>query len=69
MNKVIANRLKRVIGDLVGECQASFIPGRQATDNIVIAQEVLLHSLQNNMSKRGGMIVKIDLEKAYDRVD
>lgn len=50
VNKVNANRLKRVIGDLVGDCQASFIPGRQATDNIVITQEVL-HSLRRNKSE------------------
>lgn len=68
VNKVIANRVKRVIGDLVGGYQASFISGRQTTDNIVIAQEVL-HSLRSNKSKRGRMIVKIDVEKAYDCVD
>lgn len=56
VNKVIANRVKRVIGDLVGGYQASFISGRQATDNIVIAQEVL-HSLRSNKSKRRRMTV------------
>lgn len=68
VTKVIVNRVKRVMGDLVGECQASFIPGQQVTDNIVIAQEVL-HSMRKIVSKKGGMIVKIDLERAYDRID
>lgn len=68
ISKIIANRVKRVIGDLVGDTQASFTPGRQATYNIVIAQEVL-HSMRTSQSKRRGMIVKIDLEKAYGRID
>lgn len=68
ISKIIANRVKRVIGDLVGDTQASFTPGRQATYNIVIAQEVL-HSMRTSQSKRRGMIVKIDLEKAYGSID
>lgn len=35
---------------------------------MVITQEVL-HSLRKKKGKKGAMIVKIDLEKAYDRVD
>lgn len=68
ISKVIANRLKPLMNDLVGPNQASFIPGRQTVDNIVMAQE-LLHSLQPRKGKQGAMMIKIDLEKAYDRVD
>lgn len=66
--KVITNRLKPLMNDLIGPNQASFILGRQIVDNIVMAQE-LLHSLQRRKGKQGAMIIKIDLEKAYDRVD
>lgn len=68
VTKVIANRVKRVMKNLIGVCQASFIPGQQVTDNIVIVQEVLL-LMRKIVSKKGGMIVKINLEKAYDRID
>lgn len=68
VTKVIANRLKRTIGDLSGEGHAGFIPSRQANDNIVIAQESI-HSMRKSQGKRRGMIVKIDLEKAYDCID
>lgn len=67
VSKIIANRVKRVIGDLGGEWQAGFIPNRQANDNVVIAQEII-HSLRHKHDKRG-MVVKIDLEKAYDCID
>lgn len=68
ISKVLANRVKRVIGDLAGKWQSSFIPNRQATDNIVIAQEVV-HSMRRGTGRKRGMVVKIDLEKAYDRID
>lgn len=67
ITKVIANRLKPVMAKLVQPTQASFIPGRLTTDNIVIAQE-LVHSMRYKTGKSGRMIVKVDLEKAYDRI-
>ncbi|KAE8734165.1 hypothetical protein F3Y22_tig00000778pilonHSYRG00265 [Hibiscus syriacus] len=41
ITKVIVNRLWPLLNDLVNPLQSSFIPGRQAVDNILIAQEVL----------------------------
>lgn len=38
------------------------------TNNTIITQEII-HSLKNLKSKKGGMILKIDLEKAYDRIN
>lgn len=67
VTKVVANRLKPVMNDLVGVEQANFIPGRHTIDNIVVAQEAL-HSLRKKQGKKGTMLVKIDLEKAYDRI-
>ena len=54
-----------MLDKIVGPCQSSFIPGRQTTDNVIITQEIL-HSLENSKIKEGGMIFKINLEKAYD---
>lgn len=66
--KILANRLKPLMLQLTGPQQASFIPGRQAVDNVVIVQE-LIHTLQWKKGLTGGMILKVDLEKAYDRVE
>lgn len=65
--KVLANLLKLLMNDLVGHSQTSFIHERQTTDNIIVRQE-LIHSLRRKGGK-GAMIVKIDLEKTYDRMD
>lgn len=61
-------RLQKFIFNLVDPLQASFIPGRHTTDNILIAQE-MVHSLQASKSGKGGMLVKLDLKKTYDKVD
>lgn len=68
VSKILANWLQGVIAKLVGPFQKSFISGLVVLDSIVTAQEVI-HSLQRRKGRRGGMIVKVDLEKAYDRVD
>lgn len=68
ISKVIANRLKGMLPLLIGETRCSFIPGRQGVDNIVIAQE-MIHTFRKKRGRHGYMAIKIDLEKAYDRVD
>ena len=66
--KVLVNRLRPLLDKIIGLAQASFLPGRNTTDNIVITQEII-HSLSKLKGKKGGMIIKIDLEKAYDCVN
>lgn len=39
----------------------------QSGDNIVVAQEVF-HSMKNKEERKGWMAIKLDLEKAYDRL-
>ena len=65
ITKVIANRLKIVLPHIVGPTQSSFVPCRNITDNIIITQEVV-HSMKRKKGKKGFMVVKVDLEKAYD---
>ncbi|CAA0831454.1 Unknown protein, partial [Striga hermonthica] len=65
LTKVLAERIKLVVPSLINPAQASFVPGRHITDNIIIAQE-LIHSMRVMKGKHGVMVVKVDLEKAYD---
>lgn len=58
--KVIVNRLKEVIGNLVSLNQGSFIPRKQIGDDIINFQE-LIDTLKHKTSKEGGMVIKIDL--------
>ncbi|PKA48832.1 Putative ribonuclease H protein [Apostasia shenzhenica] len=67
LSKILVNRLRTVISDIISPNQSGFTPGRDISDNILLAQE-LFHSL--NKGKRGGNIaLKLDMEKAYDRME
>ena len=67
ISKCIVQKLKRVLPRLVSPIQSSFIPGRQITDNVIVMQEVL-HSMRRKTGIKGWMAIKLDLEKAYDRL-
>lgn len=67
ITKVMVNRLKPVLEKLVSQEQSSFVPGRQIVDNIMVYQEIL-HSLRTNSGSKRYMVIKVDLEKAYDRL-
>jgi signal recognition particle subunit SEC65 len=63
----MVNRLKLIVPNVVSPFQTGFVPGRNITENIVIAQE-MLHSMTKMKSKLGFFVVKVDLSKAYDRL-
>lgn len=67
VTKVIVNRIKPHLPFFISNTQSSFVPGRQGTDNIVIMQEVL-HTMKRKQGVKGYMAIKIDFEKAYDRL-
>lgn len=67
ITKTMVGRLKSVMTKLIGPAQSSFIPGRLSTDNIVVVQEEV-HSMRRKKGRKGWMLLKLDLEKAYDRI-
>uniref|UniRef100_A0A2N9HWM1 Reverse transcriptase domain-containing protein n=1 Tax=Fagus sylvatica TaxID=28930 RepID=A0A2N9HWM1_FAGSY len=68
VTKILVLRLKPLLSNLIHPCQANFIPGRKASDNVIVVQEII-HSMMKSRSKVGTMALKIDLEKAYDRLE
>lgn len=65
--KMLVNRLKGLWKEIISSNQGSFVQGRQSIDNVVVCQEVI-HSLRYTQARRGGKVLKLDLEKAYDRL-
>lgn len=64
ITKIMANRLKLVINDVIGIEQGAFIHGREISDNILLAHELVKHYDRKWISPR--ICIKVDLRKAFD---
>jgi hypothetical protein len=64
ITKVLTIRLTAIVNKVISPFQIAFIPGRDILEGVVILQEVP-HELR--ISKRSGVILKLDFEKAYCR--
>ena len=67
-SKVLANRLKRILPNIISKHQSAFTKSRLISDNILVAFESL-HSMQRHKGKEDYMAIKLDTSKAYDRVE
>ncbi|GKA23866.1 RNA-directed DNA polymerase, eukaryota, reverse transcriptase zinc-binding domain protein [Tanacetum coccineum] len=67
ISKVIVNRIKSCLGDLVDQNQSAFIPNRNISDNILLSQELIRgYHLNRALAK---CAFKVDICKAYDSVE
>lgn len=67
--KVLANRFKDILPGLISENQSAFVAGRNITDNVLIAFEVIHHMKKKTGGNDEEVALKLDISKAYDRVD
>lgn len=65
VTKTLNNRLLTVAKEVIGANRTGFVKGRNILEGVVILHEVI-HELRSKRKK--GLILKIDFEKAYDRV-
>lgn len=65
-SKVLANRLKSILPQIISPLQSAFIPGRLISDNTLVATEVahFLHKLRRKYETFFSL--KLDISKAYD---
>ncbi|XP_060969805.1 secreted RxLR effector protein 78-like [Cannabis sativa] len=63
---MLSIRLRGVLEKTIHETQSAFVEGRQILDSVLIANE----TVEDYRCKgKSGLVLKIDFEKAYDRVD
>lgn len=68
VTKILANRLRITLPHRISPTQNSFLPGRGSETNVIIASKVV-HSIHHKKGPIGFFALKLDLEKAYDKLE
>ncbi|XP_028121690.1 uncharacterized protein LOC114318912 [Camellia sinensis] len=69
ITKILANRLKQILKSIISPNQSAFVPGRMIQDNSIEAHEAFHFLKHKRMGRAGFMAIKLDFNKAYDRVE
>ena len=66
--KIIINRLRPLLNKMVDPALVAFVPNRWINQNVVLAHEIV-HSLKHTGKKKGYLGIKLDFQKAYNRME
>lgn len=69
VSKVLVNRMKGLLNELISQNQSAFIPRQCVVDNAILGYECI-HALKSKRSGRASWAsLKLDMSKTYDRVE
>ncbi|XP_060963609.1 uncharacterized protein LOC115716507 [Cannabis sativa] len=66
--KILSNRLRPFMSDLISPLQSAFIPGRWIAESSILTQEII-HKIRHKKGKGGLIALKLDMHKAYDKME
>jgi hypothetical protein len=69
VSKVLSGRLRAILDDVISPSQSAFVPGHLISDNILVAYEITHFLLNKREGDLGYAALKLDMSKAYDRVE
>ncbi|GJR45637.1 reverse transcriptase [Tanacetum coccineum] len=69
ISKIMANRLKPFMNQIISPQQSAFIPGRLIQDSMTVANEAFHYIRGKKSGDQRLMALKLDLNKAFDRVE
>lgn len=53
LSKVLANHLKNLLVGIISEHQSAFVPGRNISDNVLVAFEIMHHMKRKQAGNAG----------------
>lgn len=68
ISKILTSRLKPYIAGCISTSQSAFVPGREISESVILLREVL-HSFKSSSYSNPDFCLKVDLSKAFDRMD
>lgn len=69
ISKIMCLRLQTCLDGIISESQAAFVSGRQISDNILVAHELISALKSKKDCLEQFLAIKTDISKAYNRVE
>jgi hypothetical protein len=63
---VATNRISQIAQKVISPSQTTFLPGRNIIEGVIVLHEMIHEIHRKNLD---GVIMKIDFEKAYDKIN